>query len=323
MINPINIKKLELIDKNKPDDVFILCASYEERCLGFINMITNNYKVNEVLLIRYDHPNHKRENNIKIIKRKLKNKSKVLEFIVSENMPLPIINEIIQLLINKKREKKNLSINFDFSTMIKWHFLLFLKALEISGLINEIRYLYTEPKDYIVDLFQPLSFGIKTIFPIPFYSGDYNFSKNTLLVLILGYEDNRASALLEEMDPAECLLLIPKPAYHKEWEGRTEKMNKGIIKMVGESNVSYLDSRNPIKVKNQLKTILKDEKYQNYNHIISPLGTKPQTLGLYLYLREDPTNTVVIYGAPLRHNNLFYSEGIGRSWIIPIKEENN
>jgi len=202
--------------------------------------------------------------------------------------------------------------------MIKWHLLLLLKALDTNNLSDKIRYLYTEPKDYITDLFQPLSFGIKEIFPIPFYSGDFDFSKDSLLILILGYEGNRALALLEEMDPAECLLLVPKPAYHDEWEGRTEEMNRGIIKIIGESNIKYLDSRNPLKVYKQIRSIISSSEYSDYNHIFSPLGTKPQTLGLYLYLRENPLNTILIYGAPLRHNDLFYSEGIGRSWILPV-----
>ena len=32
----------------------------------------------------------------------------------------------------------------------------------------------------------------------------------------------------------------------------------------------------------------------------------------------NPQNTILIYGAPLRHNELFYSHGIGRSWALPF-----
>lgn len=172
----------------------------------------------------------------------------------------------------------------------------------------------------MIDLFQPLSFGIRQIFPIPTYSGNYDFSKDSLLILLLGYEGSRALALFDDMDPAECLLLIPKPAYNKEWEGRTEEMNKGIINIVGRSKIEYIHSRNPVKVAQQVYKILSKPKYSRYNHIISPLGTKPQTLGLYLYLSTNPLNTVLIYGAPLRHNELFYSRGIGRSWVLPFNK---
>ena len=123
-------------------------------------------------------------------------------------------------------------------------------------------------------------------------------------------------ALLDNLDPTDCLLLIPKPAYHEEWEGRTEKLNKSIINIVGQSKIKYIDSRNPVKVYNQIKSILSDPNYLKYNHMISPLGTKPQTLGLFYYLSNNPSDTILIYGSPIRHNHLFYSKGIGRSWIL-------
>lgn len=315
----VNIRSLTPIEDNKPDDIFIISASPEERCKGLINLISPQYKCNTIYLLKYDHPDKRREENIQYMKKKLNNIGKITEFQINEDKPLYLIEELIYSIKEVISDSDNPKINFDISTVIKWHLLLILKALGISNLAEKVRYLYTEPKDYITELFQPLSFGIKKIFPIPFFSGNYDFSKHSLLILMLGYEGNRALALLEELDPSECLLLIPKPAYHKEWEGRTEKMNRGIINIVGKSNLEYIDPRNPVLVYNKLKSILSTSKYSKYNHIISPLGTKPQTLGLFLYLSDDPSNTILVYGAPLRHNNLFYSEGIGRSWILPIR----
>ena len=312
------IDVLKQIDNNKADNFLLLCASPEDRCKGIVNLIPTNYSVDRIFLIVYEHVDPKREENVKYIIEKLKNVGKIMVFQINEKTPIPIINEMIELILSYAEKLENIKISFDFSTMIKWHLFLMLRAFDINKLSDKIRFLYTEPKDYITDLSQPLSFGIRKIFPIPFYSGDFDFSKDSLLILMLGYEGNRALALLEEMDPAECLLLIPKPAYHAEWEGRTEEMNRGIIGMVGRSNIKYIDSRNPIKVYEQLKSILSDSKFADYNHIFSPIGTKPQSLGLFLYLNDNPANTILIYGAPLRHNKLFYSEGIGRSWILPF-----
>lgn len=56
-----------------------------------------------------------------------------------------------------------------------------------------------------------------------------------------------------------------------------------------------------------------------YSHNIHPMGTKHQAFGLYLYWTTKPTTTSLIYSAPLRHNDLFYSKGIGRTWVLPIK----
>lgn len=315
------IEKIETIKRKEPDDVFICCGSPEERCKGTMRKISPNYKANIVFLLRYtNHESQKREQNVKEMKNRLEKVGKIIEIVVDEEKPIPIINDIIQKIERDATEPGKHRITIDISTIIKWHLLILLKALDLKNICEEIRFLYTEPEDYVTDLFQPLSFGIRKIFPIPTYSGNYDFSKDSLLILLLGYEGDRALALLEEMDPTECLLLIANPAYHKEWEGRAEEMNVGIINIVGRSKIEYTDSRNPVMVSQQLHKILSNPKYSKYNHIISPLGTKPQTLGLYLYLTTNPPNTVLIYGTPLRHNEPFYSRGIGSSWILPFNK---
>ena len=318
---PTKLERIETIKKNEPDDVFICCGSPEERCKGTIGKLAPNYKANAVFLLRYtNHESQEREENIKEMKERLEKVGEIIEIAIDEERPIPIINNIIQNIEKYTAEHTKSRITMDISTIIKWHLLILLKALDLKNILKNVRFLYTEPKDYITDLFQPLSFGIRQIFPIPTYSGNYDFSKDSLLVLLLGYEGGRALALLEEMDPTDCLLLIAKPAYHKEWEERTEEMNVEIINIVGKSKIKYIDSRNPIMVSQQLYTILSNPEYSKYNHIISPLGTKPQTLGLYLYLSTNPPNTVLIYGAPLRHNEPFYSSEIGGSWILPFNK---
>ena len=315
----LRLEVVENIQKNKPDDVFICCGSPEERCKGTIRKLNPNYKADAVFLLRYtNHKSNEREKNIKELRERLNKVGDIIDFIIDEEKPIPVINEIIHTLEKFTLNSVQPRITFDISTIIKWHLLILLKAMGLKNNLKGVRFIYTEPEDYITDLFQPLSFGIRNIFPIPTYSGNYNFSEDSLLILLLGYEGDRALALLEETDPAECLLLIPKPAYQKEWEGRTEVMNKGIINIVGQISIEYIHSRNPIKVAQKLNKILSKPKYLRYNHIISPLGTKPQTLGLYLYLSTNPINTVLIYGTPSRHNELFYSRGIGRSWILPF-----
>jgi hypothetical protein len=318
MTKPIKCNKITTITQNKPDDILICCASPEERCKGVVQRLAPDYRSRIVLFLRYtNHKSKKRERNIQEMKDRLKSVGEIHEIAIDEDKPIPILREIIDDIMKQNKNNEKPRITMDISTMIKWHLLILLKGLDLTKKGGTLRFLYTEPKDYITDLFQPLSFGIHSIFPIPTYSGNFDFSKNSLLVLILGYEGNRAMALYEEMDPTDCLLLIAKPSYHKEWEGRTEKMNKEIINTVGALKIRYIHSRNPVKVSEQLHKLLSSPVYQQYNHIISPLGTKPQTLGLHLYLSANPPNTVLIYGSPARHNELFYSKGIGRSWVLP------
>ncbi len=316
MNDVIEIKKISTLVSNEPDDIFICAGSPETRCLGAVRKLETTYKSKAIFIWKYSHKNERREKHLNEMREILKNKGYIEEFVIDEESPIPIISNIMMEMDKYIIGSLSPKITIDISTIIKWHLLFLLKALDLKGLLDRCRFLYTEPEEYFFDLFQPLSFGLKEIFPIPLYSGNLDFVKDHLLVIMLGYEGDRAMALLENIDPTECLLLVPKPAYHPEWEGRTEEMNKEIINIVGESNIKYIHSRNPVLVAEQLKNILYDMNLK-YNCLISPMGTKPQTFGLYLYWINSPANTSLIYSAPLRHNDLFYSRGIGRTWVLP------
>lgn len=318
---PTELKVIKSWTENQPDNLFICWGSPEKRCIGSTFRLHPNYKAEHIFLLRYsNHESKKREENIREMRNRLKNIGEIKEILIDENKPLPLIREIVEKIEKLVKHDIQPRITIDISTPIKWHLLVFLKFLDLRNLLSNVRFLYTEPEDYITDLFQSLSFGIKEIFPIPTFYGNYDFSNGDLLVLILGYEGSRAMALYEDVDPAECLLLVADPPYHEEWKGRTEEMNKEIINITGASKIKYIHSRNPLKVAFQLQRFLSDNRYAGYNHIISPLGTKPQALGLYSYLSTNPSNTILIYGAPLRHNEFFYSSGTGRTWELPFEK---
>lgn len=95
---PVKIENLKQIDITEPDDIFILCASPEDRCKGVINLLSPEYKTKNIFLIRYEHPNLRREENIRYITNKLKRIGEISEFCLDENKPLPIINEIVELI---------------------------------------------------------------------------------------------------------------------------------------------------------------------------------------------------------------------------------
>jgi len=195
LTEPIKVETIETIVKDEPDDVFICSGSPEERCKGSVRKLAPNYKANVVLLLRYaNHESRKREKNIRIMKERLEKVGKIKEIAIDEEKPIPIVREIIQNVEKYAADSKKPKISIDISTIIKWHLLILLKALDLNKLLENVRFLYTEPEDYVTDLFQPLSFGIRQIFPIPTYSGNFDFSKDSLLVLILGYEGDRAMA---------------------------------------------------------------------------------------------------------------------------------
>ena len=316
-----NLSELITIAKyrgSKPDDVFICCSSFEERCLGSIIKF-DDYKYNNGYIFYYDEPDEMRDRHQEQMERILKASGPCTEIPASVSDPIFAIAELSQKLSKLHLDPYSSVITVDITTLTKTHLLLLLKALDLMGLMQSLRIIYTEPKDYITDLYLSMSIGIRDCESIPGFISVQPLSKPVLLIIFLGYEGDRAMALYNNLDPNATLLIVPSPAYHSEWEGRTELLNQNLINLIGRENVIDSDPLNPTKVYSRLYQILMENivyDLKKWNCCIAPLGTKPQALGLYLFWRKHPAQFSIIYASPLKHNKLYYSTGIGKTWLL-------
>lgn len=164
-----------------------------------------------------------------------------------------------------------------------------------------------------------MSIGIHKIEPITGFISQTPLSRPILLIIFLGYESDRAKAIYENLDPNEVLLIVPDPPYHKEWKGRTEEINRHLIKIISKDRIKAAPSEDSLEVAVKLEELLKDYPLDDWRWIIAPLGTKPQTLGIYLFWRKNRGKFSIIYAPPLEHNNPFFSTGVGNtlSFILP------
>jgi len=316
------IQSLETCRKETPDDVFICCASFEERCLGSIRLFSNYRHCNSFLFV-YDEPDEKREIHLHEMKQRLNAHGNMTIISASEGDPAPSVATLGNYLRGLTLKKENCVITMDISTFTKRHLLLLLNLFDRLGYWNSLRVMYTEPGNYVTNLYLPMSFGVKAIETVSGFVANQSLGKPLLLVIFLGYEGDRANALFKNIDPNETVLIIPKPAYHPEWEGRTEEMNVHLISMLREDALKYADSRNPYSVFSSLCDLFERNRnydLRNWHCCISPLGTKPQTLGLYQFWREFPYEFSIIYAQSLKHNETFYSDEIGRTWELMIPE---
>jgi len=98
-------------------------------------------------------------------------------------------------------------------------------------------------------------------------------------------------------------------------------MNRSLISLLGEEYIEYAHSRSPLEVAFALDTLFK-KKYHlaDWNCLISPLGTKPQAVGLYLFWRAHRGEFSIIYAQPLLHNERYYSTGVGTTWQLGLRD---
>jgi hypothetical protein len=137
------------------------------------------------------------------------------------------------------------------------------------------------------------------------------------LLILLGYEGERALATFEQLQPIQTKLVIPDPPFREAWRGRTEIFNRDLIMRLGESSLLRADSIDPESVVSVMEEALGLTTERSASaRIVAPLGTKPQALGVYTYVRRALDPPAIIYSSPLRHNQNFYSHGIGSTWLL-------
>ena len=140
------IRKVRSYHTTRADDIFICCASFEERCLGTISRF-HNYKCRHAYIIEYEEPNEQREVNLREMERRLKTVCFSERVRASEGDPLPAVAKLAQDIRLRRTEADGV-ITIDISTFTKRHLLLLLKSLDGLGVWDSLRLLYTEPKKW-------------------------------------------------------------------------------------------------------------------------------------------------------------------------------
>ena len=315
---PKPIKRIGTAREGEPDDVLLCCASYEERCTGALRIL-EKYKCRQSYVFVYNEPDTRRDGYLDEMKQRLSNCGETAVIPTSKEDPFSSFGELNKKLMEMSLDRDQSIITIDITTFTKKHLLLLLRNLDMLGFWDSIRLIYSEPGDYVANDRSPNSFGLRQICALPGFVHTQPLNKPILLLIFLGYESDRAWALFDNLDPNETMLIIPRPAYRSNWEGRTERLNKNLINLLGQQRISYAHSIDSSQVASSLKAIFsKGGKYSldDWDCYIAPLGTKPQTVGLYLFWRERVGSFSVIY-AQLSSSHLnLDTEGVGQVWLL-------
>lgn len=296
------------------DDVFIACASFEERTTVIAKKLDVKYKISNSFVFKYCEENRTnlRDINFERLMSVLGGHSKnIFPLICDHHDPLDGIYKFKKLCGNRSIELKNKNIAIDMTTFTKQYLLVLMKFLEEQKPAS-VRLFYTEPDDYAVKWRKPLSYGLIDIISVPTFGGHFYTEKVSLLILLLGYEGDRAYAIWEKLSPYRTIILIGKPSFRDSWEGRVEEINKKLISKLPKDSVNYIPTLDPFEVRKNLDILI--EKFsQKFNIAISPLGPKPQVVGCYLSVRKY-SDVQIVYAIPKFHNEEYFSKKVGKLW---------
>jgi hypothetical protein len=315
------VRSITTVIPSQPDDVLIVAASWEQRCLGLLTRITS-YTAKNIIFIAYDSDNPKREENVRKMTPSLSAIGLVKFLRASHDNPLPNVRDVVRL-IKQWCPTNPPRISWDTTSFTKKHLLQMLNAFDIEGFSHNINLYHTEPTDFSTHDNQPISHGISSVRAIETFNGMHLPSRDDVLIVFLGFEGARALALWQHLEPNVTYAVVPDPPYQDSWRGRTEKQNQYLLSSLPDSHVYYSHSLDPESTQKLLHGLIVNStiNIQKYNFLIAPLGTKAQTIGLFRFWRENRGIATLMYASPAGYNHSQPSFPAGRMWLVDKSEQ--
>lgn len=324
--NPIRLRDY-LLDNNNTNFKFLITAvSYEDRGLSSVKTIIENFKIEKVILIIFDGKNYLSQ---KLQEKWEKQKNDLLNIFrefnieyIEEKCTAVFFRDSIEKIKNIIGNKLPNIINI--TTLPKNYILRFAKDFDNEeNLFYYYRGIYRKPTE------EELGIGIRDIIPIEGFEGCIELDTEDLLVLILGYEGHRALSFVSKFSPYRILPLISIPNegnkkedadfYFNALNCNWNLLRKHSVLKKRDITFYTISSLNHLNFCAELENILDYYIEGKYNIIVSSIGTRAQTLGLYLYWRRHPASQIV-YSVPIERFSIATGESEGWIYKLPAEE---
>lgn len=291
---------------DKHYDMLICSASFEERCLAVASSI-NKDAIDVAIVCRYDGYAQLSENNNNKLLDTFGDKSMAVS--LDKDQPLSIYDTLHDLVI----EKHPRSVLLDISTFTRETILIVLmlfkqdafKDIEVTlCYVPADRYSASE-SDNVNDIW--LSKGVNDIRTILGYAGTFTSLKKTLLIVLVGFEKERAEILINGFEADKLYLgYVPPQESHNEALSEINIANfNRLVSIVGDCNTFEFSCRYLDRTYDALKSIVESNK-EEYNIIISPMNNKLSTLAVANVAFEYP-EVQVCYASTNQYNTEAYS----------------
>lgn len=296
----------------KDVDVFFIGNINEERSNYIISKAWKYYE-KAIYSINYDIENEKYS-----IKKILKESDLVSKNVVNKDLINSFIDELSTIDLNDK----NILIDI---TAIKHPLLFyFLLALKKEFKPKSLLLTYTEPEKYLKeekdkDFLQKFDLTEKfcEVGSIPGFARVSNYNKEKLLVAIMGFEGNRFSKAITEVNPSyrNTYAFVGFPSFQPSWQYYVYSQNQYQLEQTKAYNlIKRATANEPFGVYNNLYELKKNN--PDVEIVIAPIGTKPHTLGVCMFA-IDNEDVQLFYDFPSIGNKI-RTEGIGKSYLYNL-----
>ena len=319
-IQKIKLNELQ-VTVTESYDLFICSSSFESRCLSVAKNL-NFDRIKKSLILTNEDLIEYIGKNKDILVRYLG--EKYLSVDISTTDPLLTADNISNVLNNSIQSEQINSILIDVTAFTHESLLIILRLVQIYFPDSIISGIYASASEYSIgdDIDQKwLSRGIGDVRPVLGYPGQIIPSKKNHLIVIVGYEYERATGIIEALEPNSISL-----GYGVSGSATTEKnkdANERYMHLVQQVATSFTNTNcfeipcdNPyLSYKGIVSEI--DKAIQS-NVIIAPMNNKLTTIGVAwaAFMNKD---VQLCYAKTLCYNYFNYSNPSEYCYIFDLK----
>jgi len=317
-VEPIQVEHLTRLNEYGPDDLFICCASFEDRSVSSVLKMGVDFRISFAVIFVVEEPLYKKQidNNLFKLQSELRKKTTEGIFVLSCQRESPIdgIGQLKNIWEQcKPRNPEEPFITVDISGFTKIYLLELFHYLVIELNLGIPRLLHTTQK-YLPS---KLTRGVEQITTVPNFFGSPSWDRPTLLVLFLGFESERSLAVWKHFNPAKTIAVITNPPRYGNLDYlRYSEKNNSYLLSQPSVEVRNVPADNPYAAKDMLAAVYNDTK-GSVNMIIGPFGTKPQTVGVFLFCLEYP-KVQIIYSFPVKYTRSYLQRKPGHTLLLPL-----
>jgi hypothetical protein len=227
--------------------------------------------------------------------------------------PIDAINQLKGIWERcRPKDTEEPHITLDVSSLTKVYLLSLLHYLVAELNLGLPRILYT------TQTYAPtkLTSGVEQIATVANFFGNISVEKETVLVLFLGFEPERSVSVWKQYRPAKTIALITTPRGGKVDYLHYAEKNNSLLLSQPNVEVRNVSADNPYLVRSVLESIYEEVK-GTYNMVIGPFGTKPQTVGVFLFWFEHP-RVQLVYSFPAEYSKSYLKRKAGPTMVLPL-----
>ncbi|HEY9210479.1 MAG TPA: hypothetical protein VIO56_03635 [Methylotenera sp.] len=291
--------------------LFIGMASFEKRCLSILQNVES--KVDYCLFFKNVSAGNLADKALKEMKALVKNRNTTVE--LDHDSPVSTADAMVKIIEENKARIYGGKVLIDITTFTHEQLLILLRVLKIVTPDASLILGYNGAEKYSVndDEHVWLSRGVDQIRTVIGYPGNFVPSKKLHLILLVGFEHERATAVINQLEPIRLSLLRGDKLQsvsteHFELNQKFFEQLRNFVDITLQTQTavdsSYVSCIDPFSVRDSILEIVSNSK--DYNIVVCPMNTKLSTVGVAMAALEN-NSIQLAYSKAIEYNEIGYS----------------